>query len=630
MLTDQYESMSEHLAQLILYARQNAADPERTARELLEVTLARDSSLIGAFFISADDGKPLATAGVNFPEDARTSLIYKLAESNKETAWTNVRHDESGRMMVSVVTPIRQGANSEHLLGAVGFDIDLKGIGALRQSNEKFDKNKLVIYDNQHRIVSSFLEGMEGRNLNPAASGQTAGVLDVVEEPAKMQKAFGWVEEIDAGKRSGIDFRWDGVRYSGQVSFVYSLDWTVVSFVDMSAYYGSLMDFFTTSVVALVIGLAIGAMAAYYLATWLFKIIQRLRSSIARTAEGDLSAEFQYGGADEIGDLARSYNSMLGSMRSLIQRVQDSSKAVEETAGVVKRITHESAASSVEVARATEEIAAGTVHTSMEVEKSSEAVHLLSEEIRTLIRQSGEIERLLTESGTQIHAGNRQMNQLELSNTELENAFAQVMAMAEELSDKSESISSVTKAISEISEQTNVLSINATIEAARAGEHGRGFAVVAGEVRKLADQVKQSARSIQLTIAEILDQTRQLADVIHHTNQVNLAQKQAVAQVGMAMNGLTGALLTIHQHIQDEVRTISGIETLRDAVVTSIQQISAVSEQTAAQTQEIASSAELQSDSMQEVSAFAERLVQTVAELNEAVSRFKLAEDGQG
>lgn len=623
MMTDQFEKSVEQLAKMIAFTMRNAANPDQAVGQLLQEAQAQDPSLLGVFFIPASSGKLQASPPSGQAGDARATPIYELALQKKETSWTNVRHDEAaGRMLISVVTPVLVDGEWQ---GAAGFDIDLQGIGALRASGERFGNNKLIIYDSQGLIVSSFMRGMDGRNLNPDASG-AAGAQDVIEDPEKMKQAFAWVKEIAEGKRSGIDFRWENVSYSGDVSFVYSLDWSVVSFVDKNAYYSSLIEFFIFSAAAMVIGLLVGGLAAYYIAAGLLKIINKLRAVIARTAEGDLTAEFEYGRNDEIGDLAGSYNAMLGSMRALIQRVHLSVNAVEETAGVVKQIAHDNVVSGMEVARSTEEIAAGASHAAEEVEKSTEAVARLSKEIETLIRQSDAIERDLLASGVQIQTGSRQAEQLASSYSELESAFRQVTALVADLHEKSQSISSVTQAISEITEQTNVLSMNATIEAARAGEHGRGFAVVAGEVRNLADQAKRSAQSIQSIISVVLSQTQRLVSVVGHTNQVNQTQKLAVNQVGQAMKTLIGSLENMQRSVRQEIQTITGIESLKETVVASIRQISSVSEQTTASTQEIASSVEAQTGSIREVSEFANRLAESVAELKDAVSKFKLGD----
>ncbi|WP_256761187.1 methyl-accepting chemotaxis protein [Cohnella sp. WQ 127256] len=614
MRTEQYEKSLEQLAKSIEITSRYSEHADSAIDLLLKETQTKDESLLSVHFTSALTGET----------DARETETYKLAIQNKKTSWTDVHQDlVTKKMTVSIVTPV---IVEDQLYGVVGFDIDLKGIGALRESNEMFGNNKLIIYDNQGLVVTSFMMGMDGRNIDPHATGKVKGAQDAIQDQAMMAKAFSWVEQIANGKNSAVHFQWEKVNYSGEVSFVYSMNWTVISFVDDRVLNDSLNEFLRTSGIAIAIGIVIGAIAAYYIATQMFKIIEEIRANLARTAEGDLVSEFAYKINDEIGDLAQSYNSMLFKIRALIQRVDFSVKAVEQTANGVLHISNENVISGLEVARSTEEIAMGATNTSIEVEKSSEAVHQLSMEIGSLIAQSNDIELVLAESSHQVQKGNTQVENLEASYRQLEQAFEQVTVMVDHLNDQSQSISSVTKAISGIAAQTNILSINASIEAARAGMHGKGFAVVANEVRALAEQARQSAKQIQGTISVILTQTNHLVTVVSHTNAINQTQKNAVAQVSEAMKKMNVSLGEMLTKVREELHTISSIEEQKGVVVTAIENISSVSEQTTASTQEIASSVGLQTSSIQYVSKHANQLVELVADLKEAVSKFKVEE----
>lgn|GEM_PF-3664853 len=624
MLTEQYERSAGQVAKEIQILGMQAQNADRAIDLLLQETQTKDPSLLRVYSIQTATGRQVQYPALASPTDLRESPAYMLVSKNKATSWTDVYRDAAtGKMIVTVLVPIMKGNTMD---GAVGFDVDLKGFGALRESNERFGNNKLVIYDDQGLIVTSFMPGMEGKNIDPKASGQTEGAVDILKDADEMAQRFGWVADVAAGQNSGIAFDWEGVRYTGAVSFVYSMNWNVVSFTDRQALSQSLLGFLQTSVISIVIGLAIGAMAAFYIATGLLRTINALRRTIAKTAEGDLVSAFVYAGNDEIGDLAASYNRMLSGIRSLIGKVNHSVKAVEETAQEVMLISGENAKSGVEVSRSTAEIASGTAGTSAEVEKSSEAVHRLSREIGTLMAQSGDIERELTESDKHVRQGDAQVSNLEFSYVKLEEAFRQVTGMVAELNAQSQSISSVTKTISGIAEQTNILSINASIEASRAGVHGRGFAVVASEVRQLAEQARQSAKQIQLTIAAVLSQTRQLVEVVGRTEAVNGAQKDAVAQVSGAMKQIHASISQMLGKVGEELATIAAIEAQKGVVVYSIENILSVSEQTAAFSQEIASAAEAQTTSATAVSEHASRLVELVSDLKVDMAKFKVDE----
>ncbi|MED4692632.1 methyl-accepting chemotaxis protein [Peribacillus frigoritolerans] len=108
----------------------------------------------------------------------------------------------------------------------------------------------------------------------------------------------------------------------------------------------------------------------------------------------------------------------------------------------------------------------------------------------------------------------------------------------------------VTNAISKISEQTNLLSLNASLEAARAGESGKGFAVVANEVRSLADDSKEATKNIQAIIQSILSDTEESLKTTNETNQISKDQKNAVNTVSEAMKELEDSVGKISNSIQ--------------------------------------------------------------------------------
>lgn len=621
MLTEQYEKSLEQLSLSIGTLAASAGRPDEPIAQLLRETQGKDPALQNVFFIPDSDGHTLGSSSANPPADDRQSSIYRLAAQEKSIAWTSVHLDAAaGKMTVTVVTPVMKDSE---LYGAVGYDIDLAGIGALRESNESFGNNKLILFDDRGLVVTSFMKGMEGKNIDPNASGRTEGADDALADAGEMKKTFAWVEDVAAGKREDIAFKWEGVRYIGTVSYVYSMNWNVVSFTERSALDRSLQGFLRISAAALVIGLVIGALAALYIATRLLRTIHALRKTIAKTAGGDLVAQFDYAANDELGDLAASYNEMLHRVRSLIGKVIVGVSSVEETAHGVMVISGENGRISREAARSTEEIAAGAAGTTLELEKSSEAVRLLTREIGTLTLQSADIERELATSEVQVRDGDARVAHLEASFEELEQAFGRVAGMVDELCARSQSISSVTRAISDIAEQTNILAVNAAIEAARAGAHGRGFAVVADEVRRLAQQARQSAKQIERTIAGVLAQTGSLAEVVNRTNEVNGIQKDAVSHVSRAMKQIQTSIARMLAHVAHERSTISAIDSQKGVVVSSIDTILSVSEQTAASSQEIASSVQAQAAAAAEVSEHAARLVELVSELKEDVARFK-------
>lgn len=271
-----------------------------------------------------------------------------------------------------------------------------------------------------------------------------------------------------------------------------------------------------------------------------------------------------------------------------------------------------------------EEIAIGAGDQSTEIEKGSAAIYDLSSEIEQLTKQSTLIEKEVEETSEEIQTGSRQVTSLEDTNIKLEEAFERVTSLIENLHGKSKSISTITQTITGITEQTNLLALNASIEAARAGEHGKGFAVVANEVRNLAEESKNATNHIHTIINNILSETKELVQVMATTNQISLEQKGAVTTVSDSMNRMTSSLDLILHSLKEENASINRIQQQKEVVVTMIEGISAVSQETAASSEGITAALEEQSAVTNEVAQYTRQLSNQVEELNKAIHEFQI------
>lgn len=193
-----------------------------------------------------------------------------------------------------------------------------------------------------------------------------------------------------------------------------------------------------------------------------------------------------------------------------------------------------------------------------------------------------------------------------------------------ELDIHSKSIGKIIKVISSIADQTNLLALNAAIEAARAGEAGKGFSVVADEVRKLAEQSMDSAREISKLIKSTQDQTAKAVEKAADAESILISQNEAVQETIQVFNRIMSSMESLSDQVKQIMTRIAGMEENKAHAISSIQNISAVSEETAASSQEVTASTEEQLSAIEELSRFADELRIASEEMQGAIEKFKL------
>lgn len=349
-------------------------------------------------------------------------------------------------------------------------------------------------------------------------------------------------------------------------------------------------------------------------------IIRRL----SRVANGDLTVDMTIKNKSEFGALASHIMGMVSNTKNLVAKAVTISKDVSESAVDVSQATEVLSAGTQNIHGAMEEIDKGV---NRQVEDAGQCLNKmdeLSKIILTTEQSVLEMGHLADGTKSMIDAGSGSMEILIRQADETVRMTEQVDAKIEELSAKSQEISTFVDTINEISEQTTLLSLNASIEAARAGEAGRGFAVVAEEIKKLADHSMQAAEEIRKVVNIISDMTVETRESSANAKAVVEKQGEIVEQTRQNfsnMNDSIGKLLDNVQTIQGNMQQMSNG---RAETLAAIESISSVVEQTAASAtlvNETVSEQMKQADALSEVT---DGLSSKTEELLEAISKFKV------
>ena len=577
-----------------------------------------NDNYLAAYFMDFQTGKLHISPAIDYEWDVRESTTFKNLTANPTLQWMDVYLDTGvNKLMTSVIAPVFK---NDQLVGAVGFDIDFSTIGNIRKNIEEITDSKLMIVDPNGLIVTSFIPDADGKNISAESSGKVEGVPDLM-DVNKLTDKFGWltnnVPTID-------EFNWDSVEYNGEVQTMEKNNWKVISLTDKAKHESKMATLTTVSLISILVGAVIGLFFAYLMSRKLINIVNELKGTIEITASGDFATRYETKSQDEIKDLADHYNIMLDSVRTLIGQVNDNAKVIQQSSSSLEIIANENEQALNNVSSSIEEIA---MNTNVQAETMGEgylAIQHLADGITSIEEKSQFIVTDAEEALKEAQDSIEKVENLEQSYTNLERAFNQVSAVTTNLDEKTKSISQVTNAIAKITEQTNLLALNASIEAARAGEHGKGFAVVADEVRSLAESSKEATVNIQNIIVSILDDTKQLVNVMTETNTISEEQKYAVDTVKKATIQLSNTLETMKSSITNTMENINAMQQQKNTVVTNINVVNDMTSKVTAETQEIASAIEEQTSATSEVTMHASNLKSQVEQLNETVAKFKI------
>lgn len=367
--------------------------------------------------------------------------------------------------------------------------------------------------------------------------------------------------------------------------------------------------------------LAIGA----YISIGISKTVKSMTMGLAAVSEGDLSRDFVTKREDEFKILTSSLNAMIESMRNLMQDMKQFGAKVSDLSMDVSEKTITVSTSMSDIAAAMDEVAKGVQNQAEDTESSNEKMMDFSDNINAVTEKTSDMGASAEKAIDAVEKGKVIVQDLS-SKSDITVALTKVLV--EDISavqQSSEEIKSFVDVINSIAGQTNLLSLNASIEAARAGEAGRGFAVVAEEIRKLADQSRESGNRIREIVENIGNTTDKTTDSARKAENMVNEQAAALSQTVKVF----GLIQSCVGELVEGIRTITlRLETImeeKEMVQGSIQNISAVSEEVAASTQEVTATIGEQVSVIQNLKDEVEKLKEDAQQLNASIEKFKIS-----
>jgi methyl-accepting chemotaxis protein len=528
-------------------------------------------------------------------DEFKKSETYKaVREAGGKAVWvTGLNGDYSQIFVMRKLTNVVKAEDAGTLIVAIPESV----ISTIYDGVELGKNGTIMMLGTDHSIISHHLKENIGKNFQE-----------------------NYIDNIFGENESGIF-----VKNNELIAFnTCTNGWKIITKVPMNSLmeemYAVGWSTVLVSVVCALFAVFIGIMISLSISNPIHSIVGLMK----KAEQGDLTVVSELDGQTEMGRLSKSFNIMIGNIRQLITDTRQVVQTVINDTEVIKEVAAQTALAAEQVSTAVEEIAKGTNEQAKEAESSTLVISQLADKINKVtdnIRVVMDVTNNTKAVGSAAVDTVTALNQKTRESVHMSNT---IKSNINRLSGRAKEIIKIVKVIENISEQTNLLSLNAAIEAARAGEAGRGFAVVADQVRKLAEQSKDATRMISEIIVNIQKETQITVDAVNKADEIFKEQEASVIQTDNAFKDIAKAMESIIEQIENINIAIGDINEYKDKATLAISSIASVAQQAAASTEEVMATSEEQTSSSEQLAELAKQLAQVVEQLGQSMDKFKI------
>lgn len=550
------------------------------------VRLLAESAQISNVIMAYDDGRAYMSFdkdnGVVTGQQNFTSRDwYQQAKTSRTAQVTEIYEDKiTGKQVISVVMPVYQ---QSRFIGVLLGDIQLDEV-IVQVSNMRFAGGAATLTDKNAVFFASD---------DPSDIGRTPS--QVSPNFLEMEKLF---SQQDAGH---LSFPYLGIEFDGyfkRVNLTDNMYWTMMVFVDKGTALANVYEAQSSAIYTGVTLLIISVAAIFVILNYIYKPLLRLKKAVLDLSKGsgDLTRRLEVNGDDDLAQISQGFNLFSENLQKMMLQISDASQNISSNIEQLGQTAKE--------------------NERMLLSHSSE-----TEQVVTAITEMSESARTVAESVTQSnHITDSASKEAKQSIIIVNNAVETVSSLVSDVEQMSERIANMNKdaikisevltVIGAISEQTNLLALNAAIEAARAGEQGRGFAVVADEVRALAARTQNSTTEISDMLTKLLEGTDSVVAAMDKTKN----QCQTTADKTSEVSGSLNIMST----------SVSEIDDLSTQIAAATEQQSTVAEELSRNMLAIRDIVESLVVSGRQTVSATESLSYSNHELDRLVSNFKL------
>ncbi len=536
--------------------------------------------------------------------DSRARGWFKdTMSSSEDVRITKPFMTSKGTPTIGLFTVVRD--NSNQPLGVLGFNVDLPIITELISDIKIGETGYVVLVDGDGVVIADPKHPeIDFKKLTEVELGE----MNTLAEAKEGINAV----KIDDVKKAAV------VYESAKTGYKY------ITIVDESQLMNPVNSMRTVLAVVLILAMIIVMAATYWLSNSIVKPLVAVQEAASRIAQGDLrDTKLDVNSNDEIGALARSFETMSEKLRGLIQRIQGSSQEVYSSSDQLSNGAEQCTQNIIHVAETVGAISESSQQQSNALDTVVDNIRIMTEKAADISSSAEVMSQTSHKAGKAAEDGNEAIEQAIHQMQKIQDTVDESAAAVKVLGESSKEIGEIVGTISAIAEQTNLLSLNAAIEAARAGEHGKGFSVVAEEVRKLAEQSGEAADKIASIIKGIQSQTDQAVRAMENGTGEVRAGNEVMNKAGVQFEAIAENIIEVDRLIRDAVEQASSVADSSMSVLEAAEQVQQETQKVSSNIDTISASTEEQSASMEEIAASSQKLAHMADSLRDEANKFK-------
>lgn len=548
-------AISQAMAQnTFLKEFQNQGEPEDRISEIQEYleTMKTENNAITAYLVSGKSNRYYTHQGLDRTVNQSGDPWFFSFKNGSQPYTLNIDIDDSLKKLALFINARTLSGDS-----LAGIGIDFNEVAKMIRNYKIGESGLVMITDPKGNIlIHPDLEVDTGTALDTQLGDNISSSLLNKDKHTVLESS---------GKSSNLV----------AAKYIPSLNWFVVAKVPESELYGPInqtsIELVTINIIVAALLIAIGL----WIAVGVSKPVHRAAEMLGIIASGDadLTQKMPVNTNDEVGKLAQSFNLFIEQLANLIRSVSDNAKSVNNR--------------SKDLLSAAETTRSNTEEQQQSVDMVAAAINEMGSTVEEIARNANDTASAAKTATRESEDGQAVVNKAVAGINNLFEKVQEASSAVEELAEDVGNISTVLDVIRGISEQTNLLALNAAIEAARAGEQGRGFAVVADEVRTLAQRTQESTEEINKMIEKLQGGANNAVGAIESGLDTGQSSVEFAGQAGESLNRITEAIINISDLSTHVATATEQQSSVVNELNTHIQNIKNMSDDTAQQSQTI-------------------------------------------